>query len=158
MREGTQLKYGPIMNEAMAVKIPGWPIGASEVIKAASGRFVKYDASQRLEIAVDGTTLLAGWLEIGEQTASSTEGGTLGTLIPAANCPVVFRIPINAGTFVATMRGKTCDLAVTSSIQGAKLDGSGEDTLLIVDGDLENNLWVDVMIAPDKQASFTGVV
>lgn len=158
MREGTQLKYGPIKNEAMAVKLDNWPVGASEVIKAASGRFVKYDASQRLEIAVDGSTLLAGWLEIGEQTASATEGATKGCLIPAANCPVVFRIPINAGTYIETMRGKTCDLAVTSTIQGAKLDGSGEDVLLIVDGDLLNNLWVDVMIAPDKQASFTGVV
>jgi hypothetical protein len=155
-QEGVKMKYGPIKGEELAVKIDRG-IGASEVIKAASGRFVKEDGSGRVEIAVDGTTELAGWLEAAEGTASSTEGATKGTLIIAANCPCVFRIPINAGTYAATMIGKTCDLAVTSNIQGAKLDASGEDTVLIVGGDATNNKWVDVIINPAKIGQ-TGVV
>lgn len=158
MRDGTQLKYGPNKGADCAVMIP-FPMGASEVVSAASGRFVKNDGSGRAEIAVDGTTLLLGWIEDGAQTCSTTEGGTVLNMIPGPAClGIVFRIPINAGTFVASMRGKTCDLAVSSSIQGAKLDGSGEDLLIIVDGDLVNNLWVDVMVAPDKLTGYTGVV
>lgn len=154
--DGVFPKYGPILGAETAVVYPRG-MGASEVIKAASGRFVKEDTSGRLEIAVDGSAELAGWVEAGEQTCSATEGGTIVGLIPAAGCKCVFRIPVSAGTFVAAMRGKTCDLAVSSSIQGAKLDGSGEDTIIILDGDVTNNQWVDVMINPAKIGQ-TGVV
>lgn len=157
MQEGVQLKYGVIKGEDFTVKIPV-PMGASEVIKAKSGRFVKNDASGRMEIAVAGSTLLMGWVELGEQTCSATEGGTIGDMIPAQNCQAVFRIPINTGTYAATMVGKTCDLSVVSSIQGAALGASSEDTVIIVNGDLDNNLWVDVMINPGKCDAYTGVV
>lgn len=158
MANGKQLRYGPIKNEESCPKLP-MPMGASEVVKAASGRFVTNDGSGRLEIADDGDALLAGWVELGEGTTSATEGGTIGQFMPApAALGVVFRIPVNAGTFVATMRGKTTDLARTSDIQGAKLDASGEDNLIIVDGDLDANAWVDVMINPSKLTGYTGVV
>ena len=158
LQNGAQLKYGPIKNEDSCVKVPV-PMGASEVIKAKSGRFVKNDGSGRMEIAVAGSTRLEGWVELEEQTCSSTEGGTTGSLMPAAGAlGVVFRIPVNSGTYVATMVGKTCDLSVASSIQGAALNLSTEDTLIIVDGDLINNAWVDVMINPSKITGHTGVV
>ena len=149
-----QIKYGAIKNEDSAVKIP-FPLAASEVIKAKSGRFVTLNAGN-LEVADDGDTLLIGWAEFPEGTTAS---GDIATFLPAWGAlGVVFRIPVNAGTFVAAMRGKTCDLARSSSIQGAKLDASGEDNLIIVDGDLESNLWVDVMFNPSKLTGFTGVV
>lgn len=158
MQEGVQLKYGIIKGEDFGVKL-SVPMGASEVIKAASGRFVKNDASGRMEIAVAGSTLLMGWVELGEQTCSATEGGTVACFYPAWGAQMmVFRIPINTGTYAATMIGKTCDLSVVSSIQGAALGASSEDTIIIVGGDLDNNKWVDVMIAPNKLTSFTGVV
>jgi hypothetical protein len=158
MGNGAQLRYGAIKGGENLNFIP-MPAGASEVFRAKSGRFVKNDGSGRVEVAVDGTTLLEGWVESGDLTCSSTEGATIVSFVHAVNClGTIFRIPINAGTFVATMRGKTCDLAVSSNIQGAKLDGSGEDTVIIVDGDLVGNAWVDVIINPDKIASLTGVV
>lgn len=158
MANGAQLRYGAIKGVDGLNFIP-MPAGASEVFRAKSGRFVKNDASGRLEVAVDGTTLLEGWVEEGDLTCSSTEGGTIVSFVHAVNClGTIFRIPVNAGTFVATMRLKTCDLAVSSNIQGAKLDGSGEDTLIIVDGDLVNNAWVDVIINPSKITGQTGVV
>jgi len=158
MQEGVQLKYGPIKNEDSCPKIP-ITMGASEVLRAKSGRFVKDDGSSRMEVAGDGSTLLAGWVESGDLTCSTTEGGTILPFIPAAAAlNVVFRIPINSGTFAATMRNNTCDLSVSSNIQGAQLDASSEDTVIVVDGDLNNNLWVDVMINPDKITSLTGVV
>lgn len=158
MANGAQLRYGIIKGTDNANIIP-MPAGASEVFRAKSGRFVKNDGSGRVEVAVDGSTLLQGWVEEGDLTCSSTEGGTIVGMIPIENClGVIFRIPVNAGTFVATMRGKTCDLAVSSNIQGAKLDGSGEDTLVIYDGDLVNNAWVDVTVNPSKITGQTGVV
>ena len=154
IKTGKQLRYGQIKGPEVQIPVS---IGASEVIKWASGRFVKADGSGRVEIAVDGTTEILGWLdaELGEGTASATEGASKGILNPSLDA--IYRIPINAGTYVASMQFKTCDLAVTSSIQGAKLDASGEDTVMIVDGDLVNNEWVDVMLNPAKRGA-TGVV
>jgi hypothetical protein len=152
---GVKLKYGPIKGTHVGVK--GF-MGASEVIKAASGRFVTNDGSGYLDLADDGDTLLSGWVEAADQTSSSTAGATDVLFLPATlNLGVVFRIPVNAGTFVISMRGKSCDLARTTNIQGAKLDGSGEDVLLIIDGDAVNNEWVDVTFNPEKIA-LTGVV
>lgn len=165
--DGKLLKYGPIKGLDTAAGIP-MPMGASEVIAVKSGRFVKDDASSRMEMAGDGSTLLAGWVELPEgasynasgiYTCSSTEGADIALFYPiSALLGVVFRIPINSGTFAATMRNNTCDISVSSNIQGAQLDASSEDTLIVVDGDLINNAWVDVMVNPDKIASLTGVV
>jgi hypothetical protein len=93
------------------------------------------------------------------QTASSTEGGTVAPFIPiSAMLGVVVRLKVNSGTYAATMRYNTCDLSVSSNQQGVQLDASAEDTVIIVDGDLVNNRWVDVIVNPDKIASLTGVV
>lgn len=167
MGEGAQLKYGMLKNEDSTVGIP-MPMGASEVIAVKSGRFVKDDGSSRMEIAGDGDTLLAGWVEppdsaiytsAGIYTCSSTEGADIATFYPiSALLGVVFKIPVNSGTFAITMRNNTCDLSVSSNIQGAQLDASAEDTLIVVDGDLVNNAWVAVMVNPDKITGLTGVV
>ena len=131
------------------------PIGASEVIKYASGKFVTNDASGRAEIAADGTATLWGHLECEEITTSATEGAEVRNMIvdPSA----VFRIPVNSGTYVATMLGETCDLSVSSSIQGVQLDASSEDTVRIVAGDVTNNYWVELMFVDAKRYN-TGVV
>lgn len=154
IQTGKQLRYGCIKGPEVLIPVS---IGASEVIKWQSGRFVKPDGSGRVEIAVDGTTEVIGWLdaELGEGTASSTEGASKGVV--NTSLEAVYRIPINAGTYVASMQFKTCDLAVSSGVQGAKLDASGEDTVMIVDGDLVNNEWVDVILNPVKRGA-TGVV
>jgi len=166
MANGALLKYGMIKNECTAPCI-SMPMGASEVIAVKSGRFVKDDGSSRMEIAGDGDTLLAGWVEVPEgknynasgiYTCSSTEGADIAPYYPiSALLGVVFRIPVNSGTYAATMKNNTCDLSVSSNIQGAQLDASAEDTIIVVDGDLVNNAWVDVMVNPDKITGLTGV-
>lgn len=156
-----QLKYGPIIGEDSAVKVP-CILTAAEVVRAKSGRFVTLNTTTGLyEIADDGDTLLAGWIECEETTSSAT--GQIALLIPAMACNTIFRIPVNAGTFVQTMVGKTCDLVRSTVggvtlIQGAKLDASGEDNLKIVGGDLVGNKWVDVQIYQAKITGLTGVV
>lgn len=152
--DGKQLKYGPVnpVNIAGCIKVA---MGASEVIKAASGRFVKQDGSGYAEIAGDGSAEIYAWVEGPEETTSATEGGTVytGIVDPAQ----LYKIPVNSGTYAIAMRGKTCDLSVSGGIQGAQLNASSEDTLIIVDGDLVNNAWVIVQVNPAKRGQ-TGVV
>ena len=166
MQDGVQLKWGIIKGE-QGIPSLTVPVGASEVIPAG-GAFCKNDGSGRAETAVDGSTLLMGWYYPGDpgldankkyQTASSTEGGTKAPFIPiSCMLKAVVRLPILSGTYVATMLGKTCDLAVTSNVQGLQLDASSEDTVIIVDGDLVNNAWADVIVNPSKITGQAGVV
>jgi len=147
--------------------VGGVPIGmgASEVIKAKSGRFVKSDGSGRAEIAGDGDTELIGFVELAEQTCSSTEGGTKATLFSDLN--MVIRIPLayDGSTYTvnysASLLNKTCDLADISNIQKANLTDSDEDTLVVVGGQAATSTtaddgYVDVMLNPNKMRA-TGV-
>lgn len=157
------LKYGIVKNEQIAPVLSA-PMGASEVIPAG-GAFVKNDGSGRMEIAGDGSTLLAGYvlptvLDSGKkyQTCSSTEGGTVVPFIPiSAMLGVVVKLPVTGGTYAATMLGETADLEVVSNVQGVQLDASAEDTVLIVGGDVAaNEVYVTPYIA--KITGVTGVV
>jgi hypothetical protein len=147
-----QLIYGQIRGGKASHPAP---IGASEVFKNQSGKFVSNDGSGRAEVAGDGTAAIWGHLECEEFTASATEGADVRNLVvdPSA----VFRIPVNSGTYVVAMLGKTCDLSVATSIQGAQLDASSEDTLRIVGGDDVDNNYVELMFIDAKRYN-TGVV
>ena len=158
-----ELKYGIQLNEQAALIVSA-PMGASEVIPAG-GAFVKNDASGRMEIAGDGTTLLAGYvlpteLDAGKkyQTCSSTEGGTVVPFIPiSAMLATAVKLPVTGGKYASTMLGETADLEVVSNVQGVQLDASAEDTVLIVGGDVEENT---VLVTPyvAKITGVTGVV
>lgn len=158
-----ELKYGIQLNEQVALIVSA-PMGASEVIPAG-GAFVKNDASGRMEIAGDGTTLLAGYvfpteLDAGKkyQTCSATEGATLVPFIPiSAMLATAVRLPVLGGTYAASMLGETCDLEVVSNVQGVQVDASAEDTVIIVGGDVDAN-EVLVIPNPDKITGITGVV
>ena len=149
---GEKLKYGHIKGFELFIPVP---IGASEVVSAASGRFVKSDASGRAEIAGDGDTELIGHLEAHAHTASATEGADSYPVNIAIDA--VYRIPVISGTYAAAMRWDTTDIIVTSDIQGVQLAASAEDTVQIIDGDETNNNWVDVRLNPNKLA-VTGAV
>lgn len=166
MGEGTLLKYGIIKGES-GLPVLFMPMGASEIIPVG-GCFVKDDGSSRMETAGDGNALLAGYvfpttLDANQsyQTCSSTEGETIVPFIPiSAMLGAVIRLPNAGGTFAVTMRNNTADLEVnaTTKAQGVQLDASAEDTVIVVDGDLIGNAWVDIMVNPDKITSLTGVV
>lgn len=146
-----QLKYGFIKGREDLIRLN---MGASEVISAQSGRFVTLDANGRGEITAASSTTIFGHVEAGAQTCSSTEGGT--TVLVNTNTDAIFRLPVNSGTYVESMKGKTCDLSVASDIQGVALDASARDIVIIVDGDETNNNYVDVKMVPAKQIK-TGV-
>ena len=147
-----QLKYGWCRGGKISHPAP---IGASEVFKDRGSAFVTNDGSGRAEVAADGTAAIWGHLEVEEITVGATEGAEVRNLI--VDPTGVFRSPINSGTYAATMLGGTCDLSVSSSIQGVQLDASSEDTVRIVGGDVVNQFWVELMMVDAKRYN-TGVV
>lgn len=147
------IKYGHYRGGHASVAVK---LAASQVFKQHSGRFVYLDGSGHAVIADDGANEIFGHAEESERTSSSTAGIELANvnIDPTA----IFRMPVGAGTYVATMRGKTCDIIKDSNnIQGADLTAADDDVLIIVDGDLVNNEWVDVMIN-QKERCQSGVV
>lgn len=164
-RNGQPLKYGPTKHED-AVITPR-AMHASEIIPMG-GAFMKEDASGYLQVLTSGDSLISGWGFMGEvgpdsgksyQTASATAGGTKIPYLPAECAQItVFRIPINAGILVQAMIGETCDITVVTNVQGADLTASARDCVRIIDGDLVNNKWVDVVIATNKLTGWAGVV
>jgi len=149
------LKYGPILNESAMVKLPRG-MGASEVVYLASGRFVTNDGAGFLDIADDGDSELAGWVECAEGTTSSTAGGTKATFTPACCCPTVFRIPLayESSTYTVNysdaLLGKTCDIIRRSNIQKINLTTADDDCLIVVGGEAATSNtaddgYVDVM-------------
>ena len=158
------MKFGIIKNEQVA-PILSAPMGASEVIPAG-GAFVAVDTSGRMEIAGDGSTLLAGYvlpteLDTGKkyQTCSSTEGGTVVPFIPiSAMLGVIVRLQVSGGTYAATMVGETADLEVVSNAQKVQLDASSEDTIIIYGGDAVDNEYVDIAVNPEKITGLRGVI
>lgn len=118
----------------------GYPVhmGASEVIKAASGRFVKNDGSGRAEIAGDGHTTLMGFVESGDETCSSTEARTELNCID--DITAIFRIPLRYDGSTYTVNYSTAidgtkhDLVVVLSIQYANITDASEGTIIIIGG------------------------
>ena len=145
MNDGKQLKYGQIAGGDLGYE---HILTAAQTILAASGKFVKRagDGIDTVTIAGDGDTELLGHLEC--EAIASTAGTEKRKVV--CDLTAVFRIPINSGTYTHLMKGKTCDLSISSDVQGAQLDASAEDTLVVVNGDLVNNEWVDVMLNPLK--------
>jgi len=136
-----QLKYGHVRGGSVSVPCPV----AAETYYANSGRFV-YNNAGVLTLAGDGQGEIFGFCDCaaGLKVAGSYENVIVD---PSA----VFRIPIDAGTFVVGMIGDTCDIGITGTVQGADLEASTDDVLIIVGGDLVDNNWVDVMINQNER-------
>lgn len=166
-RNGQPLKYGPTKHEDSAL-IPR-AMHASEIIPMG-GCFVKEDGSGYLQVLTASDSLISGWAFMGEvgpdsgklyQTCSSVAGGTKVPYMPAeAMLSTIIRLPINAGTLTQTMIGETCDIVVNSTTKACAVDltASTRDCVRIVDGDLINNKWVDVVLVLVKLTAGTGVV
>lgn len=138
------LKYGYLYGPRVHVPVPA---AASQAFKNLSGKFIKLDASERADIADSGDPALFGWAEIGQVTTSSTAGQDTLTVNIAFDA--VYRIPADAAV-TADLRGKTCDLIVTSDIQMADIGESNEDVIQIIavtQDDIDNQT-VQVRLRP----------
>ena len=105
------------------------------LIKDSNGFYAKAaDADVIHAVAFDAVT-----------TAPTTSGDF--SVLADISLDSIYRIPVNQGTLAITMLQKTCDLGVTSGVQGADVDLSTDDCLLIVGVDIAAN-EVDVQIRP----------
>ena len=144
-----ELKYGHRHGGKMAVPVV---MAASQAMVAAGGKFVYMDAGAA-KLNVDGSLRIYGFLEAAAGTP--TVGDVLNCII---DLTAVFRIPINSGTYAVGMVGDYCDISVdANSIQGAQLNASIENTLIVVGGDADNNEYVDVMMNPALWGTGVGV-
>ena len=143
-----QLKYGWIMGDKVAVPVP---VAGSQTIVDQSGKFVYMDDGAAT-LCCDAAAYILGHLEIGTEdgSISPTAGDMYNCIIGLSN---VYRIPIDSGTYVVGMIGDKGDLAISSNVQGAQLDASSEDLIIVVGGDADDSNYVDVMVNPNAIAS-----
>jgi hypothetical protein len=141
--DGQLLKYGIIKG----IDHPGYPMGVttSTVFNTAGGTIVSCITTTGLiRIATDSDTKIFGWADTYSHTSAA---GEVVSVIPAT-APVVIRLPIISGTMDQTVIGDRCDLVVSSTVQGAAIGTDSGHHLIIVGGDIAQNLWVDVIINP----------
>jgi len=142
MQDGVMLKYGRINESGAGAAVVPVTMAASQIVKAKSGRFV-YQVAGAATLVVAAATTIYGVLNTHDHTPAV--GDVVGC---DTDLNGIWRVPVNSGTFAIGMVGDYCDLSVTSNIQGAALDVSTRNHLIIVDGDAVNNNWVDVKMNP----------
>jgi len=127
-----------------------WAAG-SDVLVNTGGKFV-IKSGIGVAIATDGSNEILGHAEDGARTTVAADPVNI-IVDPSA----VYRIPINSGTYSHAMQFDTCDLGVTSNVQGANLAAADDDVFIIVDGDVSGQAWVEVMLNQNERGQ-AGVV
>jgi len=152
--QGNHLRMGQV--KGGKVNVGGFVWAASQVVKNKGGKFV-FNNAGALTLLVAGSTQILGWANEYERTPTVGDKCTVNLALDA-----VFRMPLITGaTFVEGMRGDTCDVENGTSVEGAatvQCAAPGTTThtpLIIVDGDLVNSYWVDVMRNPYPAAAKT---
>lgn len=142
------LKYNQI--KGIEVNLGGLLWAASQVIGNQSGKFV-YMNNGALTLCVDAVAQIFGWANERAKTTAS------GDVCPGVNVALdaIYRIPVNSGTFVVGMIGDLCDISVSGGVQGAQLDASVENLLIICGGNA-TDATVDVKINPAVQGAALG--
>lgn len=147
MNEGDQLRYGHVYGGKAGIPVQ---MGASEVKGAKGSSFVNMDATGYAEYLDDGDSEeIFGSVEAPVGTTSATEGATRYNCI--VDITAIYKVPVDTGTYAITDIGDTCDVGVTSNVQGAYLQSSSNEQLIILGGDLVNNNWVLVRLNPNVQ-------
>ena len=153
---GKHLRYGKIKGHSLIIGRPdpsdGLQWAASQVIGNQSGKFVYMNAGA-VTLCLDAVAYIFGWAE--EYARTPTVGDVVTGGIDVA-LDAIYRIPVNSGTFAEGMVGDLCDISISSDVQGAQLDASTENLLIICGGDLLNNYWVDVKVNPAVQGAAVG--
>lgn len=153
---GKMLSYGKVKGDALVIgqayKGVGLTWAASQVIGNQSGKFVYMNAGV-VTLCLDAVAYIFGWAY--ERARTPTVGDVVSGGVDVA-LDAIYRIPINSGTFAVGMIGDLCDISISSNVQGAQLDASVENLLIIVGGDAVDNAWVDVKINPAVQGAAVG--
>lgn len=144
---GAHARYGQVKGHQ--INIGGFVWVASQVVKDKGGKFV-FEAAGELTLAVAATPGLVGWAQ--ERARTPTAGDKCAVNVA---WDAVYRMPLITGTtYLESMRGDSCDIENGTSVEGnatVQCAVPGTDTaliLIIVDGDLVDSKWVDVMMNP----------
>src|SRR3990167_6973554 len=106
---------------------------ASVNFENRSGKLVKIDANNRVDLAGATDTNIIGWALVGDVTTSATAGDDL--VVVNLGKGIIFEMPLDAARTEAQLKaliGETCDIIVTSNIQYADYDASTYDVLEIM--------------------------
>ncbi len=153
---GARLKYGC---ESLNSYFYSVTMAASVNLYPKSSYFVTFDSSGNAALTIATDTFCSGAL-IGYgagnplsstptyYTTSSTAGGE--SLPCTSDVSAVFRIPVSSGTYARANRGKLCDLAVATGVQGAAVQTATRGHIRLLDGDETNNAWVVVQFNAAK--------
>jgi hypothetical protein len=150
MNEGVQLKYGWVTGGKSGVYMQGGMYG-SERADAPGSMFVNVRTDGYCEFLDDQDTAECfGFAELAYGTGAAAYSTTSGTIKGNViiDTDAVFKIPVDTGTFTIADIGDTCDIGVTSYVQGAYLQSSTGEQIIILAGDLDNNAWVLVRLNP----------
>lgn len=150
MKDGEQLRYGWIGGGKTSVPVKMY---ASERVDAPGGKFVNMNATGYAEYLDDGDgEEIFGSAEVayGSQSATQVLTDKVACIIDLS---AVYKLPIltGDGTYAITDIGDTCDIGVTSYVQGALLQSSGDELFIILNGDADNNEWCIVRLNPNVQ-------
>ena len=153
MYDGAQLKYGHVSGGKAGVYLQGGMLG-SERADAPGSMFINITTAGYGEFLDDQDTAECfGHAELAYGTGAAAYSTTSGTIKcnVIVDLTAIYKVPADTGTYAITMIGDTCDIGVTSYVQGAYLSSSTGEQLIILAGDLENNKWVLVRLNPADQ-------
>lgn len=143
--QGNHIRFGKVKGTELNIGGLRWL--ASQVIANQSGKFVFMSSTGYLTLCT-GDAGIMGWAQ---EPAGTPTVGDLTTVNISKEA--VYRVPIITGTYAVTMIGESCDLVVSSSVQGVDLTAGTYDNVIIVGGDLTNQNYVDVVINPANEMS-----
>lgn len=153
---GQRLKYGV---ESINSYFYSTTMAASVNLYPLSSYFVTFDASGNAGLTVATDTFCSGAIlapGAGNPvsstptyyTTSATAGGE--SMPCTSDVSAVFRAPVISGTYARANRGKLCDLAVSTGVQGVATQVATRGHVRLLDGDETNNKWVIVQFNAAK--------
>jgi len=147
MLEGAQLRYGWVSGGKASVPVAMY---ASERVDAPGSRFVEMTTGAGYASYLDDadTVEIFGSVEAPYETHSATSGQDNFACI--VDLSAIYKVPIDTGTYTIADMGDTCDVGVTSFVQGAVLQSSASEQLIILGGDNTGG-WVLVRMNPFVQ-------
>lgn len=151
---GQRLKYGV---ESMNSYFYSVTMAASTNLASLSSYFVSFDSSGNAALTTAASTFISGAINppgAGNPLSATPTLYTTSSTAGAESMPctsdlsAVYRAPIASGTYARANRGKLCDCAVASNVQGIAVQVSTRGHVRLLDGDETNNKWVVVQINP----------
>ncbi len=150
MLDGVQLRYGWVGGGKSGQPVK---VYASEPILAPGSRFVEMSTGAGYASFLDDQDAVEifGSLECPYKTFSATSGLD-GAFLCITDITAVYKVPVETGTFAITDIGDTCDVGLSSAnLQGAYLQASTVEQLIVLQGDIQNNEWCLVRMNPNAQ-------